>query len=155
MTRLAAAAGLVACVLLVLPARAEIALPTGAFGQRGQKASLPGFALGGPVTLSADTLSYDEDTGIAAAEGNVEVAFGTRTIRADRIRYDAATGEAEFMRHVHYEDAGDAFAFDRMVINIRTETGVLYNGSIHLSTNNYQIASERFEKTGPRTFAIR
>lgn len=147
-----ALACLVAAALLVLPARAEIAIPQGVLGK---KAVLPGFALGGPVTLSADTLSYDEDAGIVVAEGNVEVGFGTRTIRADRIRYDATTGEAEFTGHVHYKDAGDEFAFERIVINIRTETGILYNGSIHLSTNNYQLASERFEKTGPRTFAIR
>ncbi len=154
MIRAAAAGltGLLAAALLAGPAQAAIALPQ---GTAGQKAALPGFALGGPVTLSADSLSYDENAGIVVAEGNVEVGFGTRTVRADRIRYDATTGEAEFMGHVRYQDAGDAFAFDRMVINIRTETGILYNGSIHLATNNYQLASERFEKTGPRTFVIR
>ncbi len=155
MIRAAAAAGLAglaAAALFVLPARAEIAFPQGMLGQ---KNALPGFALGGPVTLSADTLSYDDNTGIVLAEGNVEVGFGNRTISADRIRYDATTGEADFTGRVHYKEGGDAFAFDRMVINIRTETGVLYNGNIHLSTNNYQLASERFEKTGPRTFAIR
>ncbi len=148
----AALAGLAAAALFAFPARAEIPVPRGLLPQ---KAKLPGFALGGPVTLSAETLTFDDNTGIALAEGNVEIGFGNRTVRADRIRYDSSTGEAEFMGHVHYKETGDEFAFDRMVINIRTETGVLYNGSIHLATNNYQIASERFEKTGPRTFAIR
>ncbi len=154
MIRAAAAglAGVVVALLVALPVRAEIALPPGVVGH---KTVLPGFALGGPVTLSADTLSYDEDAGIVLAEGNVEVGFGTRTVSADRIRYVASTGEAEFAGHVHYKESGDEFSFDRMVINIRTETGVLYNGSILLSTNNYQIASERFEKTGPTSFAIR
>ncbi len=148
----AALAGLAAAAALALPARAEIAVPKGLLPQ---KATLPGFAVGGPVTLSAETLTFDEDTGTVLAEGNVEVGFGNRTVRADRIRYDARTGEAEFMGHVRYKDEGDAFSFDRMVINIRTETGTLYNGSIRLSTNNYQLTSERFEKTGPRTFGIR
>ncbi len=148
----AAMAVLVAAALCVLPARAEIAVPKGLLGQ---KATLPGFALGGPVTLTADTLSYDETSGIVLAEGDVEVGLGNRTIRADRIRYDASTGDAEFLGRVHYKDEGDEFSFERMVINIRTETGILYNGSIRLSTNNYQLTSERFEKTGPKTFAIR
>jgi len=155
MTRRVAAAaltGLVAAVLFVSPTRAEIAVPKGLLGQ---KATLPGLALGGPVTLTADTLSYDDNTGIVLAEGNVEVGFGNRAVRADRIRYDASTGEAEFMGRVHYKDEGDEFSFDRMVINIRTELGVLYNGSIRLSTNNYQLTSERFEKTGPKSFALR
>ncbi len=148
----AAMAGLVAAALCVLPAQAEIAVPKGLLGQ---KATLPGLTLGGPVTLTADTLSYDENAGVVVAEGNVEVGLGNRTIRADRIRYDASTGEAEFTGRVHYKDEGDEFSFDRMVINIRTETGILYNGSIRLSTNNYQLTSERFEKTGPKSFAIR
>lgn len=114
-----------------------------------------GLALGGPVTLTADTISYDEDTGVAFAEGNVEVGFGNRTIRADRIRYNAESGEAEFAGNVHYEQEGDEFSFDRIVLNIRTELGVLYNGRIRISSNRYQIASERFEKTGKRSFFIR
>ncbi len=114
-----------------------------------------GLALGGPVTLTADTISYDEDTGVAFAEGNVEVGFGNRTIRADRIRYNAESGEAEFAGNVHYEQEGDEFSFNRIVLNIRTELGVLYNGRIRISSNRYQISSERFEKTGKRSFFIR
>jgi len=114
-----------------------------------------GIALGGPVTLTADTISYDENTGVAFAEGNVEVGFGDRTIRADRILYNAGSGEAEFTGNVHYEQEGDEFSFDRIVLNIRTELGVLYNGRIRISSNKFQIASERFEKTGKQSFFIR
>ncbi|MGE5188727.1 MAG: LPS-assembly protein LptD [Gemmatimonadota bacterium] len=145
-------AGLLGALFAGLPARAEVSIPT---PLPGQKATLPGLALGGPVTLSADTLSYDENSGVVLAEGNVEVGLGPRTVRADRIRYDASSGEAEFSGHVHYRDEGDEFSFDRIVINIRTEKGALYNGSIRLSTNNYQLTSERFEKTGPRSFTVR
>ncbi len=112
------------------------------------------FLLGGPVILNADTLSYDEETGVALAEGNVEVGFGNRTFRADRIRYDSRSGEAELTGHVHYKDSGDEFSFDRIVLNIQSEQGVLYNGSIRLSSNNYLISSEVFEKIGDRTFRI-
>jgi LPS-assembly protein len=114
-----------------------------------------GLPLGSPVTLTADTVSYDEENGVALAEGNVEVGFGSRTVRADRIRYDTRSGEAEFAGHVRYEQDGDEFSFDRIVLNIRTELGVLYNGRIRISASNYQILSERFEKTGKNTFFIR
>jgi LPS-assembly protein len=114
-----------------------------------------GIVLGGPVTMNADTLEYDEDTGVALAEGNVEIGFGNRSIRADRIRYDSRSGEAELVGSVHYRDAGDEFSFDRIVLNLETERGVLYNGTIRLSANNYLISSEMFEKTGERTFRIR
>lgn len=114
-----------------------------------------GLALGGPVTLIADKISYDEDTGVAFAEGNVEVGFGDRTIRADRIQYNTESGEADFIGNVHYEQEGDEFSFDRIVLNIRTELGVLYNGRIRINSNRFQIASERFEKTGKDSFFIR
>ena len=114
-----------------------------------------GLPLGSAVTLTADTVSYDEEKGVALAEGNVEVGFGGRTIRADRIRYDTRSGEAEFAGHVRYEQEGDEFSFDRIVLNLRNELGVLYNGRIRISSSNYQVASERFEKTGKRSFFIR
>ncbi|MDA8122779.1 MAG: LPS assembly protein LptD [Deltaproteobacteria bacterium] len=114
----------------------------------------PGLVLGAPVNLNADTLSYDEDTGVALAEGNVEVGFGNRTIRADRIRYDSRSGEADLTGRVHYKEGGDEFSFDRIVLNIDTGLGVLYNGTIRLSSNNYLISSEKFEKTGDRSFRV-
>jgi len=113
-----------------------------------------GIRLDAPVHLTADTLSYDEDTGVAVAEGNVELELGARTMRADRIRYDSATGEADLSGKVRYKDADEEFAFDRITINLDSETGVLYNGTIRISSSNYLISSTRIEKTGKSSFLI-
>ena len=115
---------------------------------------LEGFPLESPVTLTADTVSFDEENGVALAEGNVEVGFGTRTIKADRIRYDMKSGEAEFVGQVHYEHEGNEFSFDRIVLNIKTELGAMYNGRIRIISNNYQISSDVMEKTGKRSFFL-
>jgi len=48
------------------------------------------------VHLTADNVAYDEVAGVALAEGNVELAVGNRSMKADRIRYDYRSGEAEF-----------------------------------------------------------
>jgi len=116
--------------------------------------SKAGIRLDAPVHMTADTLSYDDETGVAVAEGNVELAFGSRTMRADRIRYDSATGEADLSGKVRYKDADEEFAFDRITINLDSERGVLYNGTIRISTSNYLIASEKIEKTGKSSFLI-
>jgi len=113
-----------------------------------------GARLDAPVHMSADTLSYDDETGVALAEGNVEMVFGTRTMRADRIRYDSTTGEADLTGKVRYKDADEEFAFDRITINLDSEKGVLYNGTIRISSSSYLIASEKIEKTGKRSFLI-
>ncbi|MBP2688437.1 MAG: organic solvent tolerance protein, partial [Deltaproteobacteria bacterium] len=85
--------------------------------------SKSGILLDAPVHLTADTLSYDEDTGIAVAEGNVELSLGNRSMRADRIRYDSVTGEADLSGKVRYGDGEQEFAFDRITINLDSETG--------------------------------
>ncbi|MGZ8432707.1 MAG: LPS-assembly protein LptD, partial [Candidatus Deferrimicrobiaceae bacterium] len=116
--------------------------------------SKPGIRLDAPVHMTADTLSYDEETGVAVAEGNVELALGTRTMRADRIRYDSTTGEADMSGKVRYKDADEEFAFDRITINLDSETGILYNGTIRISGSSYLIASSKIEKTGKSSFLI-
>ena len=116
--------------------------------------SKPGIRLDAPVHMTADTLSYDEETGVAVAEGNVELALGTRTMRADRIRYDSMTGEADMSGKVRYKDADEEFAFDRITINLDSETGILYNGTIRISGSSYLIASSKIEKTGKSSFLI-
>jgi LPS-assembly protein len=143
--------GLLLIVAGVADVSAEVRLPLpSALKDRAK----PGIRLDAPVHMTADTLSYDEETGVAVAEGNVELALGTRTMRADRIRYDSATGEADLSGKVRYKDADEEFAFDRITINLDSETGVLYNGTIRISSSNYLIASQRIEKTGKSSFLI-
>lgn len=141
-------------LIFFLPARApaEVRIPESPLVPG---LGIPSLDFGLPVVFNADRLSFDEESGVAVAEGNVEVGWGSRTMTADRIRYDARTGEAELSGHVHFRDEGDEFSFERIVINLRSGTGTLYDGSIRMSTNNYQIASQTFEKTGPRTFVVR
>jgi LPS-assembly protein len=143
--------GLLLIVAGVADVSAEVRLP---LPSALKDLSKPGIRLDAPVRMTADTLSYDEETGVAVAEGNVELAFGTRSMRADRIRYDSATGEADLSGKVRYKDADEEFAFDRITINLDSETGVLYNGTIRISSSNYLIESRKIEKTGKSSFLI-
>ena len=143
--------GLLLVVAGVADVSAEVRLP---LPSALKDLSKPGIRLDAPVHMTADTLSYDEETGIAVAEGNVELAFGTRTMRADRVRYDSTTGEADLSGKVRYKDADEEFSFDRITINLDSETGVLYNGTIRISSSNYLIASRKIEKTGKSSFLI-
>ena len=146
---------IVICLLLIVGAVSDVSAEARFPNPSALKElSKPGIRLDAPVRMTADTLSYDEETGVAVAEGNVEVAFGTRTMRADRVRYDSTTGEADLSGKVRYKDADEEFAFDRITINLDSETGVLYNGTIRISSSNYLIASQKIEKTGKSSFLI-
>jgi len=48
-----------------------------------------------PVSLVADSMEYDSETGIVTASGNVEVFYGNRTLTADRISYNSRTERIE------------------------------------------------------------
>src|SRR3990172_3882651 len=104
----AGAAGVSAEVRLPLPSVAK-EFPTA------------GMRLDSPVHITADTLSYDEETGVAVADGNVELVLGNRMMRADRIRYDSGTGEADLSGEVRYKDAeeiGRASGRERVEISV-------------------------------------
>lgn len=51
-------------------------------------AQVAGVVDEGPVLIGADTLTYDRESGIATAAGNVELASGGRILRADAVSYD-------------------------------------------------------------------
>ncbi len=118
------------------------------------ESQIPGSQLTAPVHLNADSLTYDDNTGVTEAKGNVELVIRNRTMRADRIRYDAWTGEADLEGKVRYKDPDEEFAFDRITINLGTETGILYNGTILIRSSRYLISSRKVEKTGKETFLI-
>ena len=42
----------------------------------------------GPVLLSAETIAYDREPGVATASGNVELISGDRVLRADTVSYN-------------------------------------------------------------------
>ncbi|MEM9100260.1 MAG: LptA/OstA family protein, partial [Pseudomonadota bacterium] len=44
-----------------------------------------------PVALIADDVTYNSETGVLTATGNVEVFFGDRTLTADQITYNERT----------------------------------------------------------------
>jgi LPS-assembly protein len=145
------AAGILLAAVCATRASAEVRLPVPpAAGEIAKR----GIRFDSPAHITADSLSYDEETGVAVAEGNVELTLGNRSMRADRIRYDSQTGEADLSGKVRYKDADEDFSFDRITINLDNETGVLYNGTIRISGSNYLIASSKIEKTGKKSFAI-
>src|SRR5690606_37271650 len=77
--------GFLVSVAFALPAQAAL-LPAGFFNMD--------FSPGqGAAAVEADTLSYDGRTSTISAEGDVMLAYAGISIRADRLRYNQATGE--------------------------------------------------------------
>ena len=105
-----------------------------------------------PWHIVSDTLSYDKQSGIMTAEGNVVVTRQEKTLTADFIEYDNLS-ESVFARgKVVMKSRGDQSTADRMLINLKKDTGVLYNGSIFIESNHVYIKGQEIRKTGENTF---
>lgn len=64
-----------------------------------------------PVALIADRVAYDAETGQVTAEGNVEVYYGERTLTAERIVYDDRTGRISAEGDIVVRDPSGATVF--------------------------------------------
>jgi LPS-assembly protein len=64
-----------------------------------------------PVALVADEVTYDTDTGLVTASGNVEIFYGQRTLTANRIIYDSNTGQFTAEGNITLRDPSGATVF--------------------------------------------
>ncbi|GAB6096189.1 LPS assembly protein LptD [Desulfatiferula olefinivorans] len=108
----------------------------------------------GPWQIVADRLDYDRETGIYTADGHVTISRDNQTIDADYLEYDRMAGATFARGHVVLTSRdGDRASADRLLLNLNTDQGTLYEGSIFLAENHVYIRGERIRKTGETTYA--
>ena len=112
----------------------------------------PGGALTGDVLMSADEITYEEDTDTAVAAGAVEIAQGGRVLRADLIRYRrrdgvvTASGEVALL-----EPGGEAMFADSVELTGDLRNGVIRRLSVLLTDNSRIAANGARRIDGKRT----
>lgn len=107
----------------------------------------------GPWHIVADTLSYDKESNIYTAEGNVTVIRDNETINTDFLEYDRKVGAAFARGHVVVTSRdGDQSSADRMLLNLKNKKGTLYNGSIFIEENHIYIRGREIHKIGDNTY---
>lgn len=106
---------------------------------------------GEPILLSADDITYDEQTSQITARGNVEVIQNDRILRADTLTYNqrsqvvAATGNVAIV-----EPAGDVIFADYVELSEDLRQGVIDNIRVLLSDNS-RMAAVGGRRTDTRT----
>lgn len=73
------------------------------------------------VLFRADTLTFDQNTQVVTASGNVEVTQSGRTLTADRVTYDRLKDEVTAEGHIGLKDAETASVILADKIQIRDE----------------------------------
>lgn len=104
-----------------------------------------------PLLLSADEITYDEQTSQVTARGNVEVIQADRILRTDALTYNqasqvvAATGNVAIV-----EPSGDVIFADYVELSEDLRQGVIDNIRILLSDNS-RMAAVGGQRTDTRT----
>ncbi len=81
-----------------------------------------------PILFQADSLTYEPDTSLWSATGNVEVSQSGRLLRADMLTYDEATGTLIATGNVRLsEPDGPMLYAERIEITGELKTGVVQN----------------------------
>lgn len=109
----------------------------------------------GPVYITSDNLSFDPDTNLYIAEGNVEISQGNKTISADSATLNKDTKNATAKGSVVLMDNGDIISCESMSINMDSGTGALKDGKLFSKKGNFHLSADEIEKTGERDYIIK
>ena len=73
------------------------------------------------LEIQSDETSFDEDLGIAKADGNVEILYGGTIIKADHAEYHQSTGDVFARGNVVIYKDGGTYTAEEAIYNLNTE----------------------------------
>jgi LPS-assembly protein len=107
-----------------------------------------------PVTVKADKLDYDRINDIYAAEGHVRIEQEGMRVEADKVVLNNRTGEAVAEGKVYIQDKGDIVRADKIQFNVNTKAGLIYNGDLFMSKDNFHLKGEKIERISEGVFHV-
>ena len=99
-----------------------------------------------PVTVDADSLTYDREADALHAKGDVMVTTGGSVLAADQIDIDRKTGQANAAGQVVLEDPQGRLRAENATFFLEDETGWLEEGEVYMPQTRFQITGKKIEK---------
>ncbi|WP_424931076.1 LPS-assembly protein LptD [Amaricoccus macauensis] len=107
-----------------------------------------------PASLIADSVTYDEKTGLLTATGDVEAVYGTRVLHAQTLVYDEKAEEIRATGPISVTDIdGTIFLADAAQLSPDFSAGLIQGGRL-LIADQLQLAASEIERTGSRYTAL-
>jgi len=106
-----------------------------------------------PWHITADEISHDHQADQYIANGNVLIRKGVRQLSADFVRFDHHTMIAHARGHVIMTAGEDVLTGSGLEMNLATETGTLYEGTIFIKENHFYIRGDKLEKMADKTYS--
>lgn len=122
-----------------------VCLPTWAQDQSGEDEQ---------VRVKGDTLTYEEQSNVVSASGNVVVTKGQTTLSADAISVNRDTNTLDARGNVELNDTRGQIEADALQMEMENETGTITNGTVTLPRNRYILTGKELKKSYGQTYHI-
>ena len=109
----------------------------------------------GPISIEADSVSYDHKSDTYSAKGHVIIIFSWGTLRADSIVLEKGSNIATAEGQVMVTTDNDVLEGDRVEFNVASNTGVVYSGKMFIARNHFYLKGNTIEKTGESNYRIK
>ena len=106
-----------------------------------------------PWSISADSMSYDRKASLYVGKGHVVIERGATRLTAANVIFDPDDMIAQAKGNVFLSTGDDQIVCQRMKLDLKTETGTLYQGSVFLSEGHFYIRGDKIEKTGDKSYS--
>jgi LPS-assembly protein len=110
---------------------------------------------GTPGQITADTLEYMEKERIIIGKGDVLITKGDLSLSAQKASYNRDTGVVEAFGNISFDNGKDSFTGEDGSFNLNDQTGSVTEGRLFLKENNYYISGRLIEKSGGSSFLIK
>ena len=107
-----------------------------------------------PWHIVADEIHYDDNANQYIAKGNVTITKQDKNLSADYVRFDQKNMKAFADGHVIMTVGQDILTGSSMEMDLDTETGTVYNGTIFLQENHFYIKGDKIQKVGKNSYAV-
>jgi LPS-assembly protein len=110
---------------------------------------------GTPGQITADTLEYMEKERIIIGKGDVLITKGNLSLSSKEASYNRDTGVVEAFGNIYFDNGEDSFTGENGSFNLNDQTGSVTEGRLFLKENNYYISGRLIEKSGGSSFLIK
>jgi LPS-assembly protein len=107
-----------------------------------------------PVSIQADTLSYDQAAATYQASGRVHLQKGELSLTSDQVEWNAETGEAVARGEVRVVEPSGEMSAAEMRYNLDSGRGHLRDARIFLKEHSFRLVGEEIEKLDAQNYRV-
>ncbi len=107
-----------------------------------------------PISLSADSLTYQAEDDSYEATGDVVLRQGDVELQAESLLWQAATQDAAARGKVQLRQPGTEVYGEQMLYNLATGHGKVRSGSVFVREGNFHLSGGQVEKMGETQFRV-